>query len=436
MDYQPTYYSDTLRLEASGFPALCGQAETETLIIGGGLAGLSVAASLAERRNKSFMLLETGRIAHAASGRNGGQVLPGFSLDAMQLTKKVGLATAQQLFVATLDAQQLIKRRVADHAMPITTPRGFVQLAWWDKPQELQDYAAFHNRHFGTDYVVWDKTRVQREFSSEKFHGAVVSEACGFQLHSLNYALGLAAAITHAGGVVYEGSKVRRIQRKAGNYIAETMNGRVRCRRLVFTGNAALGKNLSPRLHRAVLPLQTFMGVTRPLHDSELNAVTSSYCAYDMRGVMSYFRIVSDSGERRLLFGCEARTKTPPDIGGIVRQEMAQLFPQLANVELERNWSGTIGYGRDYMPLIGRLAPNLYYSTGHGGQGLATTTLGGEAIAEAIGGNDTLLASFLPFRPRPINFWPVRNLVAPYILWQARRADAAADGSNITSGFT
>lgn len=59
-----------------------GPAETETLIIGGGLAGLSVAASLAERGDKSFILLEAGRIAYNASGRNGGQVLPGFSLTA------------------------------------------------------------------------------------------------------------------------------------------------------------------------------------------------------------------------------------------------------------------------------------------------------------------------------------------------------------------
>lgn len=128
--------------------------------------------------------------------------------------------------------------------------------------------------------------------------------------------------------------------------------------------------------------------------------------------------------------------QAPPDIGSIIHREIVALFPSLAGVELEHSWRGTIGYGRDYMPLIGRLAPDIYYSTGHGGQGLATTTLGGEAIAAAMGGNDAMLALFAPFRPLPVNFWPVRNLVVPFILWRTRRADAAAGGSNIASGLT
>ncbi len=435
MDYQPNYYTDTLKSEGDYQP-LSGPAETETLIIGGGLAGLSVAASLAERGDKSFILLEAGRIAYNASGRNGGQVLPGFSLDGMTLTKKVGLAAAQRLFAATLDAQRLIKRRVAEHVMPISLPSGFVQLAWWDKPLELHEYVVFHNRHYGTDYVVWDKARTRQDFGSEKFQGAIFSAACGFQLHPLQYAQGLASAITRAGGALHERSAVLRLQRDANGYNAETADGSVRCRRVILAGNTALAQCLSPRLHRAVLPLQTFMGVTRPLRDGELEAIKSSHCAYDMRGMMSYFRIVEDAENKRLLFGCEVRTKVPTDIGGIVRQEIAKLFPQLAGVELGRSWSGAIGYGRDYMPMIGQMAPDLYFSTGHGGQGLATTALGGEAIANAIGGDDTMLALFAPFRLRPVNFWPVRNIIVPTILWQTRRADAGANGSNIASGLT
>lgn len=436
MVYQPNYYTDTLRQDGVAFPPLNGQAETETLIIGGGLAGLSVAASLAERGDCSVIVLEAGRIAHAASGCNGGQVLPGYSLDGMALTKKIGPAAAQRLFAATLDAQRLIKRRVADYAMPIATPPGFAQLAWWNNPKELQDYAAFHNRHFGTDYLVWDKRRTQQEFRSEKFHGAIVSMACGFQLHPLQYALGLAAAISRAGGAVHELSAALKVWRERSGIIVKIAGGRIRCRRLVLAGNTSLAKNLSPQLYRAVLPLQSFMGVTRPLHGNELDTVRSRLCAYDMRGVMSYFRIVEDGDHHRLLFGCEARVHTSSDCGEIVRQEMAQLYPQLAGVQLERSWSGRIGYGRDYIPLIGRLATDVYYSTGHGGQGLATTALAGEAIAAAITGDEMLLAQFTPFRPQPVNFWPVRHILVPYMLWRTRRADAAPNGSNIASGLT
>ena len=49
-------------------------------VVGGGLAGLSAALELAER-GYSVVLLEAQRLGWGASGRNGGQVLPGFGND-------------------------------------------------------------------------------------------------------------------------------------------------------------------------------------------------------------------------------------------------------------------------------------------------------------------------------------------------------------------
>ena len=60
--------------------ALTGGIETETCVIGGGLAGLGTALSLAER-GQAVVLLEGGRIGGGASGRNGGMASAGFNRD-------------------------------------------------------------------------------------------------------------------------------------------------------------------------------------------------------------------------------------------------------------------------------------------------------------------------------------------------------------------
>jgi gamma-glutamylputrescine oxidase len=55
-------------------------AEADVCVIGGGLAGLHTALSLLER-GKSVVVIEADQVGFHASGRNGGMVLAGFSLD-------------------------------------------------------------------------------------------------------------------------------------------------------------------------------------------------------------------------------------------------------------------------------------------------------------------------------------------------------------------
>lgn len=54
-------------------------------------------------------------------------------------------------------------------------------------------------------------------------------------------------------------------------------------------------------------------------------------------------------------------------------------------------------YAPHKMPQIGELEPGYWYCTAFGGHGLAATTAGGEAIAEAIAGNRRILNLFSPF---------------------------------------
>ena len=61
---------------ATPFPRLTGTRQAEVAIIGGGFTGLSTALHLAERGIGS-VVLEASEPGWGASGRNGGQVIPG-----------------------------------------------------------------------------------------------------------------------------------------------------------------------------------------------------------------------------------------------------------------------------------------------------------------------------------------------------------------------
>ena len=80
-----------LRVTPTDHPAHSG---TPTLaIVGGGCTGLSAALHAAEGGAR-VVLLEGGRIGWGASGRNGGQIIPGLRKGAVELTAAYGEARA------------------------------------------------------------------------------------------------------------------------------------------------------------------------------------------------------------------------------------------------------------------------------------------------------------------------------------------------------
>jgi gamma-glutamylputrescine oxidase len=87
--------------------ALAGDCQADVAIIGGGATGLSAALHLAQR-GASVVLLEAGRIGHGASGRNGGQIIPGLRLGAADLVARFGAEQGGALFHLALSARDLV----------------------------------------------------------------------------------------------------------------------------------------------------------------------------------------------------------------------------------------------------------------------------------------------------------------------------------------
>src|SRR3982074_118574 len=75
--YGPTWYAATA-VAAPERPALTYDLDVDLCVMGAGLAGLTVAREVA-RRGWSVAVLEAGKVAGGASGRNGGGLAPGVS---------------------------------------------------------------------------------------------------------------------------------------------------------------------------------------------------------------------------------------------------------------------------------------------------------------------------------------------------------------------
>ena len=91
-----SWYEATAR-RGPAQPTLEGDVEADVCVVGGGLSGCSTALHLAERGYK-VVLLEAERVGYGASGRSGGQIIPGYACGMGKLATQLGPGDAKRLW--------------------------------------------------------------------------------------------------------------------------------------------------------------------------------------------------------------------------------------------------------------------------------------------------------------------------------------------------
>jgi gamma-glutamylputrescine oxidase len=376
-----SYYAATEHpFEAA--PPLRNEVETDVLVIGGGYTGLHAALNAAERGYR-VVLLEAERMGWGASGRNGGQMIPGWRKGATELVKRFGGAHAKTLFELSLEARTLTLERITKYDIDCDlTTNGHLTLA--AKPSDLSwmrgeadtlaRVMAYPNAR------ALDAGEARAKVAAEGFHGGLLDEYGG-HLHPLNYALGLANAARRAGVVLHEQSRVVAIEHEHG-VVARTANGSVRARFGVLACDALLG-SLEPRIAGRIMPVANYLVATAPLGDSA-NLIVDNLAVSDSRFVVDYFRLSADG---RLIFGGGERyTPAPPgDIAAFVRPFLIRTFPQLRDVRIDHAWGGLVSITMTRLPHVGRLG-DLFFAHGYSGQGVLLPALVGKVLSEAMRG--------------------------------------------------
>jgi gamma-glutamylputrescine oxidase len=365
--------------------ALTGQQHCDVGVVGGGLAGLSAALHLAERGYR-VTLLEAERVGWGASGRSGAQALFGVAAGQDRLTRLIGATAARRIWDMSLEALDLMRERIAQHHIDCDFHSGQMHVAI--KPRqvtELRDWQRELHEVYGyTSVSMLDNAATREHVASERYLAGMFDANSG-HLHPLKYLRGLAAAAERAGCVLHEGSRVRRHARHSGQLQLITAQGELRCRHIVYAGNAWLGDTV-PALARRIMPVGTYIVATEPLGESTARALLPHDTAVtDINWVLDYFRRSSD---HRLLFGGRVSYSglDPFNTAEATRHRMINVFPQLQNARIDFTWGGYVDITMNRAPDFGRLEPDVYYLQGFSGHGMALTGLAGKLVAEAVAG--------------------------------------------------
>jgi gamma-glutamylputrescine oxidase len=375
------YYQATRRVDLAA-PALDQDLNVDVAIIGGGITGVSAALHLAER-GYDVALLEAHDIGWGASGRNGGQVLAGFSSGQVKLKALLGAEPAQRLWDMSVEAVNLLHALIRRFEIQCDPVHGYLHAAL--KPRQVRDLEETQEEYAQLGAPVGRILRgdeLRTRLASPRYLAAF-EDALGGHIHPLNYTLGLAAAAQRAGARLFEHTKVtdvtpgRRIKIRAGRH-------EIRASFLLTAGGAYLGDLMRP-LTGYIMPVSTYIIATESRADVR-QLIPGNEAVADLNFVLDYFRRSPDD---RLLFGGRVSYSTlpPPALKSAMLARAVRVFPQLRDARVDYVWGGNVDITRNRAPRFGHLTDNILFCHGFSGHGVALTGLAGKLAAEAIAGH-------------------------------------------------
>ncbi|WHT17453.1 FAD-dependent oxidoreductase [Crossiella sp. CA-258035] len=354
-------------------PPLTGRHRADVVVVGGGIAGLSLAHRLREELPSArILLLEAVVVGGGATGHSTGLARPGVWGSMRLLHKRVGAAAADSLTRASLDGMAALHELVTAEGIDCDLVRG--------RMYQLP-VTAEHVRRYTGDLPELNRLGMEADWLSPREAAETLGLQGGFgalrvaplyQLDPLRLCRGLRDLLLARGVEVFEGTPVRSVE--PGERVrVRTDLGEVDAAQVVLAIDGYT--RVSGLVRLPVVPFRSQALCTEPLAALPLRP---GDLVLDSRAYFNYARLSPDG--RLILGGGRAanpstRPGTQPRVSGgtwrRLERELRQLFPALDGVRIARSWAGVSGATPDWMPIVGQVQSGVWFAGGWNGRGIA-----------------------------------------------------------------
>ena len=361
------------------------------IIIGAGIVGLSTAIELKQHEPDSRVLvLERGTLCSGASSRNAGFACIGSFTELRKDIEVLGKENAIQQIVDRWEGLNILRGKVGDREIEYERC-GNYELVGTDSVKLLDQLDEINKLlfpYFG-DIVFTRCDEKIKEFGfSKDYISAVVFNKFEGSLDSGKLMHALRDKAQKLGITIRYGSPAERpVQTEKGLEISVNANGR----NTTFTAPVvgvcinAFTSELIPEIK--IKPGRGQILVTEPLDKLLLDAPAHMGQGYWYFRPLPGNRILLGGG-RHLDFEGETTTdlETTPQIMGPLKKVLANIILPHQNFNIERCWSGIMGFSEDHLPHVEEVPglENVVVGFGCNGMGIARGYPTGEKTAKLL----------------------------------------------------
>lgn len=416
-------------------PPLTGDTEADLVIVGGGFTGLWTAL-LAKQSSpdRQVILLEGGRIAEGATGRNGGFVSASLTHGLANGVARFAdeLPTLLRLGRENLDA---IEQTIVDLGIDCDFHRvgDLLVAVTQHQAADLRDIAGTA-LEYGEDFELLTAEATRDLVDSPTYLAGLVDRTGVALVDPARLAWGLASAICDLGVVVHEGTPVTHLQDDGSRVRVVSPGGCVRATRVALATNAY--PPLLSRIRHFIVPVYDYVLVTEPLTSGQWESIgwRGREGLSDAGNRFHYYRVTPDG---RILWGgydavhhygsrFERRWET--DSGHLARiaEHFRQTFPSLDGLRFTHGWGGAIDTCSRFSAFWGTAhAGRVGYVAGYTGLGVGASRFGALTMLDLLDGRDTERTRLRMVRTKPVPFppEPLRSTGIAFTTRSLARAD-------------
>lgn len=365
----------------TNFPSLPGDAESDVVIVGGGITGITLAALLADA-GRRVIVLEALRVGEGTTGHSTGN-LYGVVAQLQQLHSAWDAATARRVVQSRLEAVNLVEN-IARHLPPAV---GFRRV-----PHYIHAVDAGAQDGVRGEYEVVQSLGLGCAFSEvadlRNAVGPVLRIDGQAQFQPLAYVRALAERIASLNCQIFENSPALEIDHDART--VRTARGSVRANEIVLathTPKGIFGLHAEMTVHREYAAAGTVTPMALP------EAINWG------RGSESYSarHVVSERGHWLMIVGAEV--KTGRHDGAAEQRAVDARAKAQFGIAPEFRWSAQNYHSPDFVPYIGRSrGTDTMIATGFAADGLTYGTVAARLLADHITGRDNPYADLYSAR--------------------------------------
>jgi glycine/D-amino acid oxidase-like deaminating enzyme len=366
------------------YPRFRGEADTDVIIIGGGLTGCATAWSFSAAGVKTIVL-EADRVGGGNTAASTGLIREDFDASFQETAARHGLRAARTLWQglrrASLDFAAAI-RRLNLRCDLVQQDLLHIVRRDADAVKRLRrEYEA--RRAAGFDHSWMTSAALAREAAIE---GGGAIRTRGFAFDPFRACLGFAAAAAQRGADVFERSPVRRVRATRKHVEVTTAIGTIRGRSVVIATGAALQDLRALRRHLSTM--QGYAVVTEPLPAAVRRELGRRAASVTDAGSPPHFlRWLKDdralfAGADRVPVPVRAQEKMLVQRTGQLMYELSTLYPAISGAMPEWSWDFAHDRTVDGLPYVGRHRnfPHHLFALGHGRNGAAVAWLAARVL--------------------------------------------------------